>query len=133
MNQNDGMILWILGGAGVFLIYAAYKNQAPQALLESHITGKPVDKPISNYTATQIPTVTDSDGKTWNTKPGDGEWITTDPPIPGGDPYTGKELAGLRRDITGTWYSTDTQGRIASVIPAYYQKNPALFAGTVNA
>jgi hypothetical protein len=39
MNSKDGLLLWVLGTAGIFLIYAAYKNVSPGALLSGYFTG----------------------------------------------------------------------------------------------
>lgn len=110
--------MWLLGGTGVFLIYAAYKNQQPQALLESHISGKAVDKPISNYTTSTVPTITGPNG-TYNTAPGDGGYITTDPPTPE-NPWGsggGTMLGGL----------LDSAGKIIGTVPAGYKKSVGTF------
>jgi hypothetical protein len=131
VNSNDGMVMWLLGGAGVFLLYSAYKNQQPQALLASHINGTPADAPISNYTATTVPTITGPDGKTWNTAPGDGGYITTDPPTPE-QPYGSQTPYmlggyGTRQDVSGTHNIVDSTGRMIGVVPANYQGTPGLY------
>lgn len=41
MNSKDGLLLWVLGTAGVFFIYSAYKNLSPNAVLHSYFTGTP--------------------------------------------------------------------------------------------
>ena len=136
MNSNDGMIMWLLGGTGVFLLYSAYKNQQPQALLTAHINGTESAAPISNYTATTIPTVKTPDGTTHNTAPGDGGYITTDPPTPGNPYGSGNGGAvlgsyGTRRDISGTSYLVDSSGRMIGVVPDKYQSNPNLYIPAV--
>lgn len=138
MNSNDGMVMWLLGGAGVFLLYSAYKNQQPQALLASHINGTPANAPISNYTATQVPTITGPDGKTHNTAPGDGGYITTEPPssrlIPGYEGGSGAVLGGYstRKDISGTFNLINAAGRMIGVVPDNYQKSPQLYIPNVS-
>lgn len=109
MDSNRGMILWTLGGAGVFLLYAAYKNQSPQTLLLNHLNGTAVSNPIAGSTA--VPTITDAQGKTWNTAPGDGGYITTDPPSPDApaapsDIPPGDMLGSYRMDANGVIVAT---------------------------
>jgi hypothetical protein len=53
-NQN-GIILWVLGGTGVLFIVAAYRNKNPQALLADHLKGTTTNAPISGSGTT--PTV----------------------------------------------------------------------------
>jgi len=36
--KSNALIMWILGGLGGLLVYAAYKNQSPVKLLESVLT-----------------------------------------------------------------------------------------------
>ena len=40
--KSNALIMWILGGLGGLLIYAAYKNQSPVKLLESVLTSTAV-------------------------------------------------------------------------------------------
>lgn len=136
MNSNDGMVMWLLGGAGVFLLYSAYKNQQPQALLTAHINGTEPAAPISNYTATQVPTVKTPDGTTHNTAPGDGGYITTEPPTPGNPSGSnpGYMLGswGTRKDISGTYNLIDASGKMIGVVPDNYQKTPGLYIPAVS-
>ena len=81
MADNRGIVLWTLFGTGVFLLYAAYKNQNPQTLLLNHLNGTTTNQPISGNPT--VPTITDAQGNTWNTAPGNGGYITTDPPLTG--------------------------------------------------
>lgn len=138
MSENRGLILWTLCGAGVFLIYAAYKNQNPQTLLLNHLNGGNAVNPIS--TPTTVPTVTDSQGKTWNTAPGDGGWVTSDPPTPGhpyGSTSGGGVLEGYNRvvpDMNGVYNIVDNTGIIVAQVPDAYQHSAGTYiASAVNA
>lgn len=137
MNSNDGMILWILGGAGVFLLYSAYVNQEPQALLASQLEGTAANAPISNYTGSRkVATATTPDGKTHNTEPGDGGYITGDPPssrLQEGYTPGGIVPSGYRQDISGTYNMVDSTGRLIGVIPNQYQRTPQLYIPPVSA
>lgn len=128
-GNNRGMILWTLGGAGVFLIYAAYKNQNPQTLLLNHLNGTNDSKPIS--VPTTVPTITDSQGKTWNTAPGDGGYITTDPPTPGAPAgsNTGPlaSYPGVSPGRDGVYNLVDRNGLILGTVPTRYQNSPATY------
>ena len=115
MNTQNGLLLWVLGGAGVLFLYAAYKNQNPQTILANHLQGTAVSNPISSYGNASVPTAV-KDGKTYNTKPGNGPYITTEPPVPGG--VSGGSNLGLY---------ADANGNPVGVIPAVYQNNPNLF------
>jgi len=98
------MILWLLGGTGVFLLYAAYINQQPQALITALVNGEKSTAPISNYTTGTVPTVTTPDGKTYNTAPGDGGYITTEPPTPSRPNGTDKGKTGVLMNSRGEIY-----------------------------
>lgn len=47
MNNQNGIILWVLGGTGVLFVVAAFKNKNPQALLADHLRGTTTAAPIS--------------------------------------------------------------------------------------
>jgi len=36
--KSNALVIWVLGGLGALLIYAAYKGKSPVALLESVLT-----------------------------------------------------------------------------------------------
>ena len=120
--NKDGLILWLLAGAGVVLIYAAYKNIQPQTLLGNYLSGSKDETKISSYAPSAIPNITTEDGKTYDTAPGgkDG-YITTDPPVPGTPPNPNNPLA--------LYY--DANGNPVGVVPTIYQKNPGLFISGV--
>jgi len=130
-DANRGMILWTLGGSGVFLLYAAYKNQSPQTLLMNHLTGAKDSQPIVKPTA--VSTATDSNGKTWNTEPGSGGWATTDPPLPGdpsGSGYANQLQSApqsVARDLSGVYNVIDSNGLVIAQVPQLYQKSPATY------
>lgn len=131
MADNRGLVLWTLCGAGVFLLYAAYKNQSPQTLLLNHLNGGSTVNPISG--APTVPTITDAQGKTWNTAPGDGGYVTSDPPVPGGS-TPGYMLGSnhVARDQNGVYNVVDGNGLIIAVVPAAYQSNPSAYHVPVN-
>lgn len=39
MNSSNGIVLWSMGAAGTLLVYSAYKNLKPQAVLAHYFTG----------------------------------------------------------------------------------------------
>ena len=121
MNSNDGMVMWLLGGTGVFLLYSAYKNQQPQALLTKYVNGGSADKPISNYGGSSVPSSATPSSGFGDLKKG------VDGLIPGGSTAGLDVHASTRQDISGTYYSTDSRGSIISVIPDNYQKTPNLY------
>lgn len=41
MNSSNGIVLWSLGAAGTLLVYSAFKNVKPQAVLAHYFTGTP--------------------------------------------------------------------------------------------
>jgi hypothetical protein len=57
---NKGMVLWTLSGVGVFLIYAAYKNKSPQALLVKHLQGGNSATPVAPVAAISTGTLSDA-------------------------------------------------------------------------
>lgn len=122
MNSNDGMVMWLLGGTGVFLLYSAYKNQKPQALLATYVNGKEVAAPISTYGATATPTPANPDGTATEPKRAEpGAGIDTFPAPRGTGTY------GTRKDISGTWNLTDSKGMLIGVVPDQYQGTPNLY------
>lgn len=127
MNSNDGMVMWLLGGTGVFLLYSAYKNQQPQALLATYVNGETATAPISTYGVTSpganIANPNDGTDKT----PGVG--INTFPTL--GTTY-GTGGLKTRQDISGTWNLIDRAGRMIGVVPDNYQKTPNLYIPAVS-
>lgn len=129
---NRGIVLWTLSGVGVFLLYAAYKNQSPQTLLTNHLNGTNASQPISGNSTP--PQITDSQGKTWDTAPGgSGGYITTEPP---GSNYGGYMLGSTKSYTTmpdGIHYALDQNGSIVAALPNAYQSNPGLYIRPVSA
>lgn len=39
MDKNEGIVLWIAGGAGVILIYSAFKNKSVTSVFTDYTTG----------------------------------------------------------------------------------------------
>lgn len=98
MDGKDGLILWTLGGAGVLLLYAAYANKSPRAVLASTL-GTPAAAAPSPAAAGTSP----------------------------GDTSAGSGATGTGRDSSGTAYLFDADGNMAGVIPAPYQSTPHLY------
>lgn len=127
MNSNDGMVMWLLGGTGVFLLYSAYKNQQPQALLAKYVNGETADKPISNYGGSSVPSsATPLSGFGVIRKGVDGL-------IPGG-PTAGLDVSTsrLRKSVDGSFNITDSSGRMIGVVPENYQRTPNLYIPLVD-
>lgn len=134
LGSNRGLILWTLGGAGVFLLYAAYSNQSPTGLLIKHLGGSPDVAPISGGSpASPSSPVSPTDPNYKGT--------TTDPSHAASpdDPYYATQAPGqdgavsyrhYAQDGTGTYYALDASGNPTTVIPGFYQKNPALYIGS---
>lgn len=56
MSGRDGLLLWVLGGAGVLFLYAAYTKQHPAAVLSKTLGTAP--EAAGNATAQQSPGTT---------------------------------------------------------------------------
>jgi hypothetical protein len=88
MKNQNGIILWVLGGTGVLFIVAAYKNKNPQALLADHLRGTTTSAPISGSGATvaapastpSVPSTT-TDSSTGLYYGGDGNVLGTIPAV----------------------------------------------------
>lgn len=135
MNQK-GLILWTLAGSGVFLLYAAYKNQSPTGLLTKHLSGStgPV-APLSGTSGSQSPASPPGAGQGYQDTPQQGgyqDWLNPFPNYLGGGPSAQNQV---HRDASGVYYSTDPYGNQIAALPAYYQKAPNLYIvkGTVSA
>ena len=127
MNQK-GLILWTLAGSGVFLLYAAYKNQSPTGLLTKHLSGStgPV-APLSGTPGSQSPASPPGAGQGYQDTPSQGgyqDWLNPFPKYLGGGP------SQVHQDSTGTYYSTDAYGNQIAALPAYYQTHPNLYIST---
>ena len=48
MANSNGLILWVLGGTGVFLLMASVTNRTPESLLLSYL-GQGTAEPISTW------------------------------------------------------------------------------------
>lgn len=118
MADNRGLILWTLGGAGVFLLYAAYKNASPQGLLVKHLGGPADVAPLSGG-------VPASPSAPASPAPG-----TQAPPAgPDAPSWNNDSLASshIAKDGSGTYYALDNSGNPVAVIPGYYQTHPGLY------
>lgn len=117
---TNGLTLWVLGGAGVTLMYAAYKGKSPLAVLTNHVAGTatPVAPPVS--AAGSATPATTSAGVAEST-PGVGATITQS-----GDRNNGPGYS-VGTDSTGTQYVYDGNGNPVGTVPPQYSKNPATY------
>ena len=56
MDGKNGMILWVLGGAGILFLYSAYKAKSPQEVLRNSLngaTGPQTATPIQEFPGTR--------------------------------------------------------------------------------
>ena len=126
--------MWLLGGTGVFLLYSAYKNQKPQALLATYVNGTETATPISTYGKAATATGANPDGTPKKAEPGAG--FDTFPTPKKAAPGAGLDTFSMprtstRQDISGTWNLIDSAGRMIGVVPADYQKTPQLYIPAV--
>lgn len=110
MDSTEGMILWVLGGAGITLMYSAFKHRSPLSVLTSHVSPTPTKSASGSDTGAAVsPTVPVSYSST-------------------GAPYS------VHTDA-GTQYVYDGNGNPTTVLPADYGATPATYippAGTIN-
>lgn len=103
MDGTDGMVLWVLAGAGVTLIYSAIKHKSPLSVLTNHLAAPSNSSPSSSSDAgTTAPTGTVA-------------------PASEGKPYS----VGKAPD--GTMYVYDGNGSPISVLPANYASSPSTY------
>lgn len=105
MDANDGMILWVLGGAGTVLLYAAYKGTSPLAVLTDHIKG------ASSPAQTAVP------------QPGSSAGLDATSPAydASGVPYS------IHQDSTGTQYVYNGDGSPIGTLPSTYGHTPGTY------
>lgn len=97
LGSKDGVILWVLGAAGVLFIYSAYKNQTPQTTLGHYFSPASVVQPIVSTTKTSFVTPANSGG------------------------YQ------VHADPNGVNYLYDSSGSQLGKIPSTYQNSPNSF------
>lgn len=111
MDSPEGLILWILAGAGITLLYAAYKGKSPLAVVTEHVSG------------TATPNVGTPAGLAGGNDVGGG----------GLDKYraTSYDSHGMPYSVgiddTGTQYVYDGNGSPISVLPANYSTTPSTY------
>jgi hypothetical protein len=98
---TNGLIIWLLGGAGTFLLYSSISNQKPQDVLGKYL-GSPTKNPtpISSWTDPNAPAGT----------PGSNSHIEAPGPL--------GSTGGLDNSA-----SYDSNG-LSSPLPAAYINNP---------
>lgn len=117
MNQN-GLVLWVLGGAGVTLLYAAYKGKSPLSVLQNHVAGTGAATPGSPVSATKP--VNETLQQEQNSAQAAAQPVGA---------YT------VQSDSTGTQYVYDANGSPVEELPQTYNNHPNSYippAGTVN-
>jgi len=132
--NTKGIILWLMAGAGVFLIYCAVKNVSPTSLVASYLGSGSVT-PLTTKTDPQYPAGTKYDVN------GD-PLIPTNPNDPNGskdkglyDPKTGQtshlsnypDGSYTQRDQQGVAQYYNAAGYQIGTVPAAYQGNPNLW------
>lgn len=111
MSNENGLMLWVLGGSGVVLIYAAYKGASPLSVIQNHISGSGT-KPL-----TLADTVT--------TNPGQGTI-----PVAPDQTYGGQYSANQTADASGTQYVYDSNGNVVGTVPKAYAGSPGTYMGS---
>lgn len=101
MDGKNGLILWVLGGAGILFLYSAYTKKSPQAVLASTLGG-----PLA-------PTATQSSGGG-----------SASPPVSRESVDGGPVSFSTAPDSTGLNYLFDLNGNMAGVVPNAYQTSP---------
>jgi hypothetical protein len=112
---NKGMILWTLSGVGVFLIYAAYKNKSPQALLVHHLQGGNSATPVAPVAAITSGNLTDAGNPVNPGTVGNAGQLANSPA------YT--TLA----DYSGQYNLIAPNGSIIAAVPGAYQSSAATY------
>lgn len=129
--DGKGLLIWIAGGTGVFLLYSAVSDQTPLSLIQSYLgSGKPSPFAVASAAATapsidrtpggllppgvlpDLPPVA-GPGQTPDTSP-------KNPYVPGGgslSSYTGGDVYDL----------IDANGNNMGAIPPAYQNNPLAY------
>lgn len=108
MDNGQGLVLWCLGGAGITLVYAAYKHVSPLAVLQNHITST-ATKPAS----TTGGVVSKSDA------------MPPVAPVPATASYAGNGTPySVGVDGTGTQYVYNGDGSPIGVLPSEYGHAP---------
>lgn len=129
MANSKGILVWIAGGAGVFLLYSAVSNKTPSSLLLSYLGGG---------TPTPFPTAAGGSDTNYQDPlfgPAPPKSMTT-PLKPGQLPDTGSkgpqylpdgsQLLSYH-DPNQVYDLIDANGRNLGAIPAAYQNNPNAF------
>lgn len=104
MDAKTGMLLWVAGGAGVFLLWSGATNRTNLGEnLASYVNGK----------AQPQPGAPKADGSGF------------DNPVGGSfaEPSTGGPNR-VQQDVTGTYYIYDSNGNMLEKIPDIYQSRP---------
>lgn len=116
MDSKNGMILWVMGGAGVFLLWSGITNRMDLGKnLASYVNGEKPPAPAGKSSDTY------SDG---SPKPdGPGEFTGG----VGGYFGPGNEAplsTHIGQDVSGTYYVYDQNMNIVEQVPDAYQDNP---------
>lgn len=120
MDSQGGFIAWILGGAGVLFLYAAYSKQHPAAVLSKTLGAAAVPAPLPRESASGGPVPGSA---------GTGRESADGGPIPGSrNAPAGTVTRG------GLAYIVDGAGNPVGVVPDPYQGSSKTYIpGTVYA
>lgn len=119
MDAKNGMMLWVMGGTGVFLLWSGITNRMDLGEnLKSYLDGKSAPNPAGKSD-------TYSDG---SPKPdGPGEFTGGIGGYFGSDKDTEIMSTHVNRDQTGIAYVYDQHGNMISRVPDAYQDTPNLY------
>ena len=118
MDKSRQFLLWTLGGAGVVLLYAAYKGDSPLSLLESYTSSKSALGSTDTTNTTGVST-----GTRGTFTPGTGG---TQASL---DALTVPDVPDYPSTPT---YVTDANGNVLDV-PVAYANNPGSYVPSVTA
>lgn len=134
-----GLLIWLAGGAGTFLLYSAVSDKTPLSLLQSYLGGG-TPTPFATAAGASSGGPTFGGGNTQGASPDAVPWLPqlpNKPPAaakPGQTPDTspkqnytpqGSPLASYLG--SGVYDLIDANGNNLGAIPAAYQNNPNAF------
>lgn len=136
--KGQKLVLWILAGAGVILMYAAYHNVSPTSLLAKYMGLTSSLSPLTQGGSAAV----SGDSKGGSTGGGSsgggggggggGAWGDDKNPTGGG--LGGQYKVKPDRSITlspytGQWEEVDANGYSVGSVPAGYQVSPGTYLG----
>jgi len=125
VTDKTSIVLWLLGGTGVILIYAAYKNISPQSILAHYVTPATATTTLTGDSGnTQMQNRTSGDSPVLDAlRAGTQMQNRTSAPSPNLD----RLRNSVRRDDNGIAYLYNSDGLQLNTLPAAYQTNPETY------